>query len=495
MKSQHVDVAIIGAGLSGISAAYHLQKRCPGKSYRIIESRSAIGGTWDLFRYPGIRSDSDMFSFGFGFKPWTNGKIIAPGEDILEYIREAADENGINEHIQFGHKVIAADWDSDTGLWTCQLQQVETGEKGLLTCKFFFACTGYYRYAQGYTPEFSGIEDFQGPVVHPQQWPEGLNVEGKRVTIIGSGATAVTLAPTLAKAGATVTLLQRSPTYIVSQPDSDKQAKFWRRVLPAKMAHGANRWRHILRQMFFYQMSKRRPEMIKKLLVKGVKYQLGKNYDVEKHFVPSYKPWDQRVCLVPNGDFFRAIRKGSVTMVTEQIDRLDATGIQLKSGERLEADIVITATGLVMELLSGVRLSVDGVEKSPSDGFSYKGMMLSSMPNFALTSGYTNASWTLKAELVAKYVCRLIQHMDAKGYDYCMPVMPQEGLVEDSVLPLSSGYVQRAQGGLPKQAGVAPWKLYQNYILDRIALATGSVVDSNIEFGHCDEAVGMQAVA
>jgi monooxygenase len=363
------DVVIIGAGLSGICAAYHLQKRCSNKRYRIIEARSAISGTWYLFRYPGIRSDSDMFSFGFSFKPWTNDKVIEPGETILEYLREAAAKNGIDQRISFGHKVLALDWDSSSSRWTVQIEESATGKSETLSCQFVFARSGYYRYENGYTPDFPGINDFAGQVVHPQHWPQDMDCSGKRLTVIGSGATAMTLAPNLAKAGAKVTLLQRSPTWIIARSAQDKHAARLRKLLPAKAAHGVNRWRHILQQMLFYQMSKRRPENVKRFLISQLKRRVGDKVDVKKHFILNYNPWTQRVCLVPRADFFRAVRDESITMATDHIEVFTKEGITLKSGETIESDIVITATGLVVQPLGGVALTVDGREINSAEHY------------------------------------------------------------------------------------------------------------------------------
>ncbi len=483
MSKQEEDVIIIGAGLSGIAAAFHLQRRCPHKRYRILEARSDLGGTWDLFRYPGIRSDSDMFSFGFSFKPWTDDKVIAPGETILNYLRDAARENGIDQHIDFGQKVLAADWDSRRSRWNLQIEDQASGEIETRHCRFMIACAGYYRYDKGYTPDFPGVEDFSGRLVHPQHWPQDLDCRGKRVCIIGSGATAMTLAPTLVKAGARVTLLQRSPTWIIARPDRDELAALLRRILPAKLAHGASRWRHITEQMFFYQASKRQPQLVKRFLISRLKKHVGKKVDVQKHFVPSYDPWDQRVCLVPRGDFFHAVRDGGITMATDHIHRFDATGIALRSGQRIDSDIIITATGLVLEPLGGISLSLDGQPINPAEHYAYKGMMLNGVPNAAIAVGYTNASWTLKTELIARYVCRLLEHMDRHGHRVCMPVLPDGDLQDESLLDLQAGYVLRAQHKLPKQGSRRPWKLYQNYILDRLALARAPVVDDCMWFG------------
>lgn len=493
METAHVDVLVIGAGISGIGAAYYLQKHCPDKTYAIIEARAAVGGTWDLFRYPGIRSDSSMYTFGFKFKPWVSPKAISPGEDIRQYVNEAATENGIDKHIEFGHKVVAANWCSNSARWTSQVKDLATGEIQEVTSNFFFSCGGYYNYEQGYAPEFKGRGSFSGQVVHPQHWPQDLDYAGKNVIVIGSGATAVTLVPTLAKTAAKVTMLQRSPTYIVSNPEQDTFANTLRRYLPAKLAYSISRWKGILLGMYTYRLAKRKPEDVKKFIVNGIKEHLGDDYDVDKHFTPRYNPWDQRLCLVPDGDLFRAIKNGSATVVTDNIESFTPAGIKLQSGEELSADIIITATGLNAEMFSGLQLSVDNSVINPADTFCYKGMMLSGLPNFAFSIGYTNASWTLKSDLVGEYVCRLLNHMESKGCDYCTPVVPAEGLEEEPMMDFTSGYVLRAREQMPKQGKAKPWKLYQNYILDRLSLGRGSVVDDCMHFGRANGTAASKA--
>ena len=484
MTRAYVDVLIAGAGISGIGAAYHLQKRCPTQSYAIIEARDAVGGTWDLFRYPGIRSDSDMYTFGFKFKPWVYEKAISPGELIRRYIREAAEENGIDRHIEFSSKVKATNWDSQTSRWTTQIEDVVTGNTREVVSRFFFSCGGYYSYEHGYAPEFAGSEDFHGPIIHPQHWPHDIDCADKKIVVIGSGATAVTLVPTLAETAKQVTMLQRSPTYIVSRPGTDKIASFFQAWLPPKLAYSLVRWKNILGGMFLYWFSRTFPERVKSAIVKDARSLLGEDYNVEKHFTPTYKPWDQRICLVPDGDLFNAIRNGSVSMVTDHIDRFTPEGVLLKSGERLDADIIITATGLNIEVFGGMRISVDGQKVDPAATCCYKGMMLNDLPNMAFSIGYTNASWTLKSDLVGEYVCRLINYMQANDYDYCVPRVPAEGIDEVPLMNFTSGYVVRAQDQMPKQGTSSPWKLYQNYVLDRISLGMGSVVDDCIEFGR-----------
>lgn len=482
IKTSEVDVLIIGAGISGIGTAYHLKKHCPTKSYAIIEARSEVGGTWDLFRYPGIRSDSDMYTFGFNFKPWRSPKAISPGQDIKHYISEAATENGIDKHIVFEHKVLAANWDSASAKWHTEIQNLKTGECCQYISRFFFSGAGYYNYDNGYTPVFKGIENFSGEVIHPQHWPTNLDYAGKNVIVIGSGATAVTIVPAMATTAGHVTMLQRSPTYIASRSEQDAFANVMRRYLPAKLAYSLSRWNKILQGMFMYSMARRRPEAAKKAIRDGVIDALGEDYPVDKHFKPSYQPWDQRACLVPDGDLFKAIKSGSASVVTEKIDSFTAKGIKLQTGEVLAADIIVTATGLNLEILGSYELSVDNKPFNVADSYCYKGMMLSGLPNFAFSMGYTNASWTLKSDLVGQYVCRLIRHMDKHQYHYCQPVLPMNGIEAHPFIDFTSGYITRALDKMPKQGQDKPWRLNQNYILDRMSLSYESVVDDNIVF-------------
>ncbi|MFT6898461.1 MAG: monooxygenase [Paraglaciecola sp.] len=481
-KTHEVDVLIIGAGISGIGAAYHLQKHCPNKTYAIIETRSAVGGTWDLFRYPGIRSDSDMFTFGFNFKPWRSPKAISPGEDIKAYINEAVSENGIGDQIVFKHKVLSANWDSASAKWHTQVQNQQTGECCQYTSRFFLSCAGYYNYDKGYTPEFKGVDSFKGDIIHPQHWPQDLDYSGKKVIVIGSGATAVTLVPTMAATATHVTMLQRSPTYVASLPEQDVFANFMRRYLPAKLAYSLSRWRKILLNMFIFNMARRRPESVKKALRQGVIDALGEDYPVDKHFKPHYQPWDQRICLVPDGDLFTRIKSGAATIVTDHIDTFTTTGIKLQSGEELTADIIVTATGLKLEVLGSYELSVNNKPFNVANSYCYKGMMLSGLPNFAFSIGYTNASWTLKSDLVGQYVCRLLNHMDKHQHHYCQPVLPSAGIETEPLMDFTSGYVLRALEKMPKQGRAKPWKLNQNYILDRLSLSYASVLDDSIVF-------------
>ena len=480
--TEHVDVLIVGAGLSGIGAAWHLQDKCPGKSYAILEARDASGGTWDLFRYPGVRSDSDMYTLGYSFRPWKEAKAIADGPSILTYIREVASDHGIDERIRYGHKVVAAAWSTPDARWTVE---VETGPDRILrrlTCSFLWMCSGYYDYEAGYLPEFAGQERFKGRIVHPQKWTDDIDYAGKRVVVIGSGATAVTLVPAMAEKAEHVTMLQRSPTYMVARPSQDKLANRLRRRLPIKLAYWAARWRNVLLGMYFYQMCKRKPDKVKSLLLGGVRQMLGPDYDVDRHFTPRYNPWDQRLCLVPDAVFFRAIRRGKVSIVTDHIESFTETGLKLKSGAELAADLIVTATGLVLVPLGKARLSVDGRAVDPAKTFIYKGMMYSDVPNLASVFGYTNASWTLKADLVCEYVCRLINHMDRGGYRQCTPRNTDPTLAEEPWVNFSSGYIQRALSLQPKQGSKRPWKLYQNYVLDLLSLRFGSVRDRAMVF-------------
>ena len=479
---EHVDVLIVGAGLSGIGSAHHLQERCPGKSYAILEARDEIGGTWDLFRYPGIRSDSDMHTLGYRFRPWTDSQSIAAGPKILRYIKDTAREAGIDRHIRFNHRAVAASWSSEEARWTVEAERTDTGEAAVLTCDFLFVNSGYYRYDQGYTPEFPGIERFGGQVVHPQHWPEDLDYAGKRVVVIGSGATAVTLVPAMAKDARQVTMLQRSPTYVVSMPGKDGIATRLRRHLPEKAVYSIVRWKNVILQGLSYRLSRRRPELMKKLLRRGVVKALPPGYDVDTHFSPRYNPWDQRLCLVPDADLFEAIKDGSAEIVTDRIRTFTEGGIELESGRKLEADIAITATGLNLLFLGGMRLTVDGAEPDISRALTYKGMMLNDVPNFAYTLGYTNASWTLKADLSAEYICRLLGHMDAAGKRIVMPTITDPAVTEEPLLDFNSGYVLRSLAELPKQGSKEPWKLRQNYPVDLRMLRHGPIDDGTLRF-------------
>lgn len=482
---EHFDVLIVGAGLSGIGAGYHLQKKCPTKSYVILEGRDCIGGTWDLFRYPGIRSDSDMFTLGYSFKPWTDPKAIADGPQILNYVRETATENGIEKHIRFRHRVKRAAWSTPDARWTVEAERI-TGEGATelvrFTCSFLFLCSGYYKYEAGYTPEFEGAADFAGRIVHPQKWTEDIDYSGKRVVVIGSGATAVTLVPELAKKAAQVTMLQRSPTYVVSRPAQDPVANKLRRNLPTRLAYHVIRWRNVMWGMFFFQLSRRRPDKVKNLILGGVRMALGPDYDVATHFTPRYNPWDQRLCLVPDGDLFKAIREQRASVVTSEIDTFTRDGIRLKDGSELAADIIVTATGLVLQVVGGLEVSVDGRAVDFADTLTYKGMMYADVPNMASAFGYTNASWTLKCDLTCEYVCRLINYMDRHNLRQCMPHNDDPEITAQPSLDFTSGYVQRSVARMPKQGSKQPWRLYQNYALDIVTLRFGRIDDGVMRY-------------
>ncbi|WP_027579907.1 NAD(P)/FAD-dependent oxidoreductase [Bradyrhizobium sp. Ai1a-2] len=482
---EHFDVLIVGAGLSGVGAGYHLQQKCPTKNYVILEGRDCIGGTWDLFRYPGIRSDSDMYTLGYSFRPWTEPKAIADGPRILNYVRETAAQNGIDRKIRFNHRVKRVSWSSEEVRWTVEVER-KIGEGAAevvrFTCNFLLMCSGYYKYEEGYTPEFAGAADFEGQIVHPQKWPEHLDYAGKRVVVIGSGATAVTLVPELAKTAAQVTMLQRSPTYVVARPAEDALANKLRRNLSAKLAYHLIRWRNVLLGMYFFQLCRRKPERAKQLILGGVKMALGPDYDIGTHFTPRYNPWEQRLCLVPDGDLFKSIREKRASVVTSQIDTFTRTGIRLKDGSELPADIIITATGLILQVLGGVEVSVDGRKVDFAKTLSYKGMMYSDVPNLAATLGYTNASWTLKCDLTCEYACRLINYMDRHGFRQCVPHNLDPSIEALPALDFSSGYVQRSIAKLPKQGSKRPWRLYQNYALDIVSLRYGKVDDGVMQY-------------
>jgi monooxygenase len=483
-EPEHLDVLVVGAGLSGIGAAHHLQTDCPWASYAIFEARDSIGGTWDLFRYPGIRSDSDMFTLGYPFRPWMGEKAIADGSSILDYVVSTAREAGIDEKIRFGHRIVGAAWSTDEARWTVTGERAETGETFEVTCDFFFSCSGYYRYDRGYLPDFDGIERFEGTIVHPQFWPEDLDYGGKRVVVIGSGATAVTLIPAMAERAEHVTMLQRSPSYIVSMPAANPIANFLRRVLPERISGPVLRWMNALFTQGTYQLSHRRPELVKRLMRKGVERELPAGYDIDTHFTPTYNPWDQRVCLVPDGDLFRAIRHGAASVVTDHIDTFTEQGIRLTSGAELEADVIVTATGLEVLFLGGIEVSVDGEVVDLTQRMTYKGMMLENVPNLAFAIGYTNASWTLKADLTSSYVMRLLNHLRATGMRQCTPVNHGVAADSSSIFSLSSGYLTRAIDRLPKQGNAFPWKVHQNYLADYRAMRLRDVTDDVMVFSN-----------
>ncbi|MCK9249643.1 MAG: NAD(P)/FAD-dependent oxidoreductase [Solirubrobacteraceae bacterium] len=482
MPHEHLDVLIVGAGLSGIGAARHLQRRHPARRFALLEARDALGGTWDLFRYPGVRSDSDMHTLGYGFRPWREARAIADGPSILRYLQDTAREYGIDRHIRTGHRVVGAAWSTAEARWTVEVERTDTGEALTLTCDFLLGCTGYYRYDEGYTPELPGRERFGGTIVHPQHWPEDLDHAGRRVVIIGSGATAVTLVPALAADAAHVTMLQRSPTYVASLPGVDPFAERARRLLPDAVAFPLVRWKNVLQQIGVYQLSQRRPETVKRFLRRILERQLPDGYDIDRHFTPRYDPWDQRLCLAPDGDLFRAIRHGDASVVTDRIETLTETGIRLESGEELDADLIVTATGLNLLLLGGIDLTVDGRVVHLPDVMTYKGMMLEGVPNLAFALGYTNASWTLKADLTGEVVGRLLQHMDRHGHRICVPRNDDPRVVPTPLLDFDAGYVRRALAELPKSGSRAPWRLRMNYALDVVALRHGKVDDGVMRF-------------
>lgn len=481
MTIEHFDVVVVGAGLSGIGAGYHLQTMSPDRSYVILEGRADLGGTWDLFRYPGIRSDSDMYTLGYSFKPWTEAKAIADGPAILKYVRETARDFGIQDHIRFKHHVKSAAWSTADARWTVAAE----GPDGPVhyTCNFLFMCSGYYNYARGHTPEWAGVDSFAGRIVHPQFWPDDLDYAGKKVVVIGSGATAVTLIPAMADTAAHVTMLQRSPTYVVSRPAEDAAANWLRSKLPSKLAYRLIRWRNVLFGMFFFNMARKRPAKVRDRLIGMVRDELGPDYDIARHFTPKYNPWDQRLCLVPDSDLFDALRSGKASVVTDTIDHFTPNGIALASGDELAADVVVTATGLELQLLSDVTFSLDGAPVDLSKTFNYKGMMFSDVPNMATSFGYTNASWTLKADLTCAYVCRLLNTMKARGLRQATPRVGDAELTPAPFLDFSSGYVTRAMEKFPKQGSKSPWRVHQNYARDLLALRYGSV-DDGMEFSN-----------
>jgi monooxygenase len=482
----HLDVLIVGAGISGISGAYYLSTQCPTKKIAIFEGRDTLGGTWDLFRYPGIRSDSDMYTLGFAFKPWTSDKAIADAPSIMTYLNETVDQFNLRKLIHYHHRVTNASWDSKTGRWTVTYTQGPNATPRTLTCGFLYMCSGYYNYAKGHRPAFAGEADFKGDIVHPQFWPDQYDYSGKKVVVIGSGATAVTLVPAMTTgtgAAAHVTMLQRSPTYVVSAPGTDVFANWLRNNMPKGFAYGFIRWRNVIRQMIFYTLAQKRPEKVKQQILDLMVPDLPEGFDIATHFTPSYKPWDQRICLVPDADLFVAIKQGKADIATDHIDHFDATGIALKSGQHLDADIIVTATGIELQLLSGLQVTVDGQAINFADTFSYKGMMYSGVPNMASAFGYTNASWTLKADLTAEYVCRLIKHMDHSGTRECRPALHGKHLAPAPWLNFTSGYVTRAMANWPKQGEVAPWKVHQNYALDLMAFRFGKIDDGTMVFG------------
>ncbi len=484
MSVDNLDVLIVGAGLSGIAAGYYLQTQCPARSYTILEGRSELGGTWDLFRFPGIRSDSDMSTLGYSFRPWQGDKSIADGPAILNYLRETAQEFGIDRHFRFQHRVRSASWSSEQARWTVETEVGPEQQPVRYTCNFLYLCSGYYDYEEGYAPAFPGSQDFQGRLIHPQHWPRDLEYQGQRIVVIGSGATAVTLVPALAQTAAHVTMLQRSPSYILSIPAEDHLARTIRKFLPERMANRIVRWKNILLSIFFYQMCRRAPARARRFFRRQLARELPPEVDLDVHFQPRYEPWDQRVCLVPDADLFQAIKAGRASVVTDQIVKFTRQGIHLQSGRELPADIIVTATGLKMLPAGGIRLDVDGAPVVAGQCLTYKGLMLSNVPNLALCLGYVNASWTLRAELSSGYVCRLLNYMQRHGYVQCVPRCDSAVVGSQPLLGLTSGYVQRALNLLPKQGPKAPWVMHQNYVRDLLSLRFGKLNDGNLVFSR-----------
>ena len=479
--TEYFDVIIIGAGLSGIGAACHLKKDCPQKTFAILEGRDAMGGTWDLFRYPGIRSDSDMYTLGYNFKPWTNAKGIADGKDIREYIRQAADENDINRHIRYGSRVINSNWDSEAGVWKVTVKDSNSDTTKHYVCNFLLCCTGYYNYDHGYTPDFPGISDFAGQVIHPQKWPEDLDYSNKKVVVIGSGATAVTVVPAMAEKAGHVTMLQRSPTYVMTIPQDDAMVNGLRKLLPEKWVYRITRTRNISLSWLMYNYCKTFPNHARKLIYKLTRKQVGADFDM-KHFTPSYNPWDERLCAVPDGDLFKAIREKQVAVVTDHIDTFTKDGIKLKSGEELQADIVITATGLDVEMFGKMEVQIDNKPLVAKEKMVYRGFLMEDLPNAGMVFGYTNASWTLKADLITEWMCRLLNHMDKTGNSVVVPRNFDDSVEHRPFVDMESGYIQRALDKAPKQGSKIPWKLAQNYAVDLLMLRFGKVSDPRLRF-------------
>ena len=489
---EHLDVLIVGAGLSGVAAGHYVKANCPWASYAVLEARGDIGGTWDLFRYPGIRSDSDMFTLGYSFRPWPGEHSLGDGASIRSYIKETAAAEGVDRRIRFHHRVVRADWSTDDARWHVVAERSDTGDTVELTCRFLLSCAGYYRYDHGHLPDFPGMDRFRGTLVHPQQWPEDLDYAGRRVVVIGSGATAVTLVPAMAETAGHVTMLQRSPSYVASIPGRNPVVVLLRRVLPRRWADPAIRWFNAVLTQGFYQLSRRRPELVKRMLRRGQLRELPPGYPVDTHFRPRYNPWDQRMCFVPNGDLFAAIRNGTASVVTDHVDTFTETGIRLRSGAELEADIVVTATGLEMLFLGGMRLTVDGAPVDPAGRLVYKGMMLQDVPNLAVAVGYTNASWTLKCELTCDYATRLLSHLHATGLRQCTPVNHDPSVTPQPLMGLSSGYIQRAEHLLPKSGSKFPWQVHQSYLRDYRALKTSGLHDDAMVFSNPEPAAAAE---
>jgi monooxygenase len=484
MSREHFDVLIVGAGISGVGAGCRLQEKCPDKTFAILEARGAIGGTWDLFRFPGIRSDSDMFTLCYPFRPWSGAQAIVDGSSILDYVRQTAREHGIDEKVRFQHRVVAAEWSSRDARWTVEVERSDTGEAVHLTCGFLFTCTGYYRYDEGYTPEFQGIERFGGEIVHPQFWSEDIDYTGKRVVVIGSGATAVTLIPALAQHAGHVTMLQRSPSYIISLPAVDPIAGLLGHVLPTRLAYPVVRWKNVLLALAIYGFSRRRPAAMRRLIGKLLERRLPPGFDVDTHFSPRYEPWDQRMCIVPDGDLFDAIGAGRVSVVTDRIESFTKTGLALASGSELKADLIVTATGLKMVPFGGIRLSVDGSDVELDEALVYRGMQISGVPNMAFAFGYTNQSWTLGADLTCEQVCKLLKHMDRCGHAACTPRNRDPAITGVPFSDLTSGYVLRALDQFPRQGSKDPWRREQNYTRNRRSMRRAPIDDPALEFSR-----------
>ena len=478
----HFNVVVVGAGISGIGAGYHLQKQCPNKSFVILEGRESFGGTWDLFRYPGIRSDSDMHTMGYRFKPWIDEKFIADGPSILNYLEETISENNLGNKIRYQHKVLTSSWSSSTSKWTLEVKNLDSGITEIFTCNFLMMCGGYYNYDEGYSPHFENQEQFNGLIIHPQKWPDNLDYKNKKVVVIGSGATAVTIIPAMADQVEHITMLQRSPTYFISAPDKDMIGNFFKKIFSQKTAYFLTRWKNILMGNYFYKRCVNNPEKVKEMLINGVRAHLGEDYDIDTHFTPKYKPWDERLCFVPNADMFEAMKSGKASVVTDHIDQFTETGIKLKSGEELTADIIIKATGLNLQFLNGIDVKVDNSQINISEKLAYKGRMFNDIPNLACSFGYARASWTLGADLSSEYVCKLLNYMDKHGYDYCSPVIGKEVREEGTYLNLSSGYVKRAIDRMPKQGSREPWKGNQSYLSDVTELRWGSITNDDLHF-------------
>lgn len=481
MKPNHTDILIVGAGLSGIGAACHLTRKNPNKSYRILEMRSELGGTWSLFKYPGIRSDSDMYTFGFSFKTWDANKSFADAPSILNYLNEACDEYNVRDKISYNQKVIAANFDTKSAIWTVTTENQQTKEQEQFTSQFLFSCSGYYSYDAGYTPKFKGVESFNGRIIHPQQWDENLDYSNKKVIIIGSGATAITLVPAMANKTKHITMVQRSPTYVGNLPNKDKVASFIKAIFPKKLAHKTVRFKNIVFSIAFYNISKRFPKFMKNFIIKGAQKELG-DFPVEPHFTPNYNPWDQRFCVAPDGDLFKVLREGKASIETDHIDTFTEKGLRLQSGKELEADIIVTATGLQLVAFGGAEVTIDEEDFNPSEKLTYKGLMLNDLPNFVFFVGYTNASWTLKSDLTSEYASRIISLMDKKGYKIVVPKLDDDDLETVPLINLNSGYIHRASADLPKQGDKLPWKLYQNWFFDYFMLRLKSVQDRYLWF-------------